>query len=199
MRHALLTALFLMLAAPAAGQDPAPPPTSSPALVAAAPDLAAVPGLTLVGYPVRGRSSRSIRESINEGRPAGDGDRFDGRTQFRYETRWRANAAGGCDPSSVEVTTTFIVTMPELTTRPTLERRDRENWDRYFNALIAHEHNHVRIALAGQDQLRTYLRNAPNCATMQAAQEQITVQINEAQRAYDRNTRHGATEGAHFP
>lgn len=179
MRHAYFAAFILMLAAPAAGQDPVPPPVSSPALVAAAPELATVPGLALVGYPVRGRSPRTIRESMNEGRPSG----FDGRTDFRYQTRVRQNAAGDCDPSSAEVTTTFIVTMPELTTRHALDRRDRENWDRYFNALIAHEHNHVRIALAGQDQLQTYLRSAPNCLTMSAARDQIMAQINDAQRA----------------
>jgi predicted secreted Zn-dependent protease len=183
----------------AGGGEGARPATAS-ALAAAAPELAALPGVALVGYPVRGRSPRAIRESINEGRPKPEeGDAFDARTVWRYQTRWLNDAAGVCDPTTVEVEMTIIVTLPELATRDALDRREREQWDHYLTALIAHEHNHVRVALAGAEQLRTFMRSAPDCTTMEAVQRQIGASIQAANDAYDETTRHGRTEGAVYP
>lgn len=196
----------LMLADPqsapesAGGAEGAPPPAASAALAAAAPELAALPGVTLVGYPVRGRSPRAIRDSINEGRPKpAEGDAFDARTSWRYQTRWFNDAAGVCDPTTAEVVMTIVVTLPELATRDALDRRERERWDRYFAALIGHEHNHVRVAMAAAEQLRTFMRSAPDCATMEAVQQQIGASIQAANDAYDETTRHGRTEGAVYP
>jgi len=204
--------LLLVLMALLAGQEPvsgapppevvaaAPPTVSSPALVAALPELAAMPGVVLVGYPVSGGSARGVRESINRSRPREPGgDPFDGMTTWRYSTRWRGSADGGCDPASAEVTAHVVITLPELTTRQALSRSERENWDRYLSRLAAHEQNHARIALAGIDQLRTFMRGAPNCETMQAARVQIDAAIRDANRQYDETTRHGATEGARYP
>lgn len=178
----------------------AAPPESSAALTAALPELAATPGIVIVGYPVSGRSARAIRESINEGRPADStGERFDGMTTWRYSTRWRGGPDGGCDPSTAEVTTSVVVTLPELTSRDAVDRRTRESWDRYLGALAGHEHNHVRVAMAGAEQLVTFMRGAPNCATMEAARQQIDAAIRSTNEQYDAATRHGATEGARFP
>lgn len=182
------------------GDSPPPAPVSSPALAAVAPDLAALPGVVLVGYPVDGRSPRAIRESINDGRPRPEqGDAFDARTSWRYQTRWLSGPDGACDPASAELDMTIVVTLPELTSREHLDRRERETWDRYFAALIGHEHNHVRIALAGAEQMRSFMREAPNCATMEAVRAQIGAAIQQANDAYDENTRHGRTEGATYP
>ncbi|NJC42386.1 putative secreted Zn-dependent protease [Brevundimonas alba] len=195
----------LMLADPqaaplaTAGGEGAPPPVTSPSLAAAAPELAALPGVVLVGYPVDGRSPRAIRDSINDRRPRlPQGEAFDARTDWRYQTQWKGGA-GGCDPATAEVDMTVIVTLPELTTRDALDRREREQWDRYYKALIGHEHNHVRIALAAAEQMRTYMRAAPDCASMQAVQRQIGASIQPANDAYDESTRHGRSEGATYP
>lgn len=204
--------MLVVLMALMLGQDPgtgalppevvaaAPPTVSSPALSAALPDLAAMPGIVLVGYPVSGGSPRSIRESINRSRPRMPGQEpFDGMTTWRYSTRWRGSSEGGCDPTTAEVTAHVIITLPELTNRQALSRSDRETWDRYLTRLAGHEQNHARIALAGIDQLRTFMRGAPNCETMLAARAQIDAAIRDASRQYDETTRHGATEGARYP
>lgn len=180
--------------------DGGAPPASSPTLGVAAPELAAVPGVALVGYPVSGRSARAIRQSINEGRPQlPQGEPFDARTTWRYQVRWMNRSARGCDPATVEVETSIVVILPELTSRDQLDRRERESWDRYFTALVGHEHNHVRIAVAGADQLRTHMRAAHDCAAMQAANARINAAVRAASEAYDENTRHGRSEGATYP
>ena len=193
--------MALLAADPSAATaaEDAPPPVSSPALAAAAPALAATPDVVLIGYPVSGRSPRSIRESINESRPSTDGGRFDARADYRYGFQAQGGVNGECDPATVEVTVGHTVTLPELTTRDRLARREREAWDRYFAALVGHEHNHVRIAAAGAEQLRTFMRQAPTCASMLAARDQILAAVREAQAAYDRDTQHGRSEGATYP
>lgn len=176
------------------------PPQASAALTAMFPELAAEPGVVIVGYPVRGGSARQVRQSMNDVRPTGaTGDRHDGLTTWRYATRWRGNNEGACDPRSAEVMVSIVVTLPELEAPERLDRRERENWDRYLKALAGHEHNHVRIAHAGAEQMTTFMRGAPDCATMVAARGQIGDAVREASRAYDASTRHGASEGATYP
>lgn len=196
-----LTGLMLLGLQTVPAQDPqVTPPVSSPTLAAIAPELAAVPGVILVGYSVRGRSARSVREAMNDARPGSvDGERFDANMTWRYQTRWSSGPTGECDPATAQLEMSIVVTLPELTNPELLNRRDRENWNRYFRALVGHEHNHVRVAIAGGEQLRTFMRGAPNCATMLAAREQIDASIREANRAYDASTGHGRTEGATFP
>lgn len=180
--------------------SPEPPPQASAVLTAMLPELAAEPGVVIVGYPVRGGSARLVRQSMNEVRPSSAaGERFDGLTTWRYAARWMRSADGDCDPASAEVSVSIVVTLPELETTERLSRQDRANWDRYLRALAAHEHNHVRLARAGAEQMSTYMRGAPDCATMVAARTQIGDAVREASRTYDATTRHGATEGATYP
>lgn len=201
MRLILLVTAGLAAFSQAAASDDGPAPaTSSPALAAALPELAATPGLVLVGYPVHGRSPRAIREAMNAARPGdSSGDRFDGLTTWRYASRWMRGPDGDCNPATAEITVQLTVTLPELTSRDQLSSGERADWDRYLLALANHEHNHVRIALAGAEQMQTFMRGAPDCATMQAARAHIGESVNAASRIYDANTRHGATEGLRYP
>lgn len=191
--------LLLSLSVLVQAQDPAPP-VSSPALVEVAPQLAAMPDVTLVGYAVSGGSPRAIRNAMNEARPTDDGGgRFDGHTRWNYSTRWRNSASGQCDPASATVTVRFTVTLPELEGRSRLDRGEREGWDRYFTALVAHETNHVRIGLAGVQAMQSAMRAAPDCDAMRAAQQQAAAAVRDASQTYDRQTGHGRTEGAVYP
>jgi len=184
-------------APPAAAEVPA---TSSPGLAAAFPDIAAIPGVVLVGYPVHGRSPRAIRESMNAARPSDPaGDPFDAVTRWRYSARWRNNGEGVCDPATVEVTLQVTITLPELTNREQLSSRERADWDHYLTVLAAHEHNHLRIALTGAEQMRTFMRAAPDCDTMRAVRARVGDAVRDANNTYDANTRHGGSEGVRYP
>lgn len=176
------------------------PSVSSPRLVEAAPQLAAIPDVTLVGYAVSGDSPRAIRNAINQARPTeAGGGRFDGHTRWDYSTRWRNNASGECDPASAIVSVRFTVTLPDLEGRSRLDRTERDGWDRYFTALVAHETNHVRIGMAGAQAMQAAMRAAPDCDTMRAAQQQTAAAVLDASQTYDTQTGHGRTEGAVYP
>jgi predicted secreted Zn-dependent protease len=167
----------------------------------AAPDLAAVPEVTLVAYSVSGRSARAVRTSMNTGRPAevDGGERFDGVTRWRYSARWQGRGAQQCVPDTVVATVAITVILPDLIEPEKLSRRDREAWDRYFKALATHEMNHARIALHGRQEMEKAMRAATGCEDMQAASSRVSSDISAASREYDRLTEHGKREGAVFP
>lgn len=205
----VLTALVLQQAAPATEPATGPAPTaeaSPPATerlreAVAAVDVQQLPGLTLTGYEVRGRSARGVRESMNDERPAAEGDdaRHDARTRWSYRPRWNRTADGQCDAASATVTLSLTIVLPDLATREALSRDERAGWDAYFAALVKHEWNHGRIAEKGQELMETALRGAPNCEAMTAVVRTYVAEITAASREYDAQTEHGRKEGAVFP
>lgn len=176
----------------------APAAVASERLSAATPTVAAMPNVTLIGYPVSGRARRAIREDMNRNRPEVNGQRHDARTVWRYSTRWRGGPGGVCLPETAEVTVQITVTMPDLVDPERLGRTDRDAWTRYLTALETHEGNHARIANLGAERMQQAMRAASSCETMQAAGRQVSAEVSEASQQYDRQTRHGATEGAQF-
>lgn len=176
----------------------APAAVASQRLSAAAPTVAALPNVTLVGYPVSGRSRRTIRQEMNRSRPETNGERHDARTVWSYATRWRGGPGGACLAETAVVTVQITVTMPDLVDPDRLGRDDRTAWSRYLAALEVHEGNHARIANLGAERMQEAMRAASSCETMQAAGRQVSADVAAASREYDSRTRHGATEGAQF-
>lgn len=181
-------------------------PIQDPATVAAAPSdrltasqpaLAAMPNLTLIGYPVSGRSRRAVREEMNERRPETGGQRHDARTTWRYSYKV-GGREGVCRPETAEVTVAITVIMPDLEAPERLGRQDRAAWDRYIAALAFHEGNHARIANLGAERMQQSMRAAASCDALRQLIEAESDQVAAASRQYDLQTRHGATEGAQF-
>ena len=194
----------IVVASTLAAQEVAPAPaapTASDRLRAATSVLNDLPGLTLTGYEVSGRSPNAVRRAMNSARPpAGtDRERHDALTSWRYSTRWRNGSDGQCSPATAEVAVTITVVLPDLTTREQLSSRERADWDRYFTALVGHEHNHGRIAIAGRDQMQAAMRVSASCEAMQAVVRQTSNEVSAASREYDRLTEHGKLEGAVYP
>lgn len=176
------------------------PPTAvaSERLSAAAPTLAAMPNVVLLGYPVSGRSRRNVRDQINAQRPDRDGQRHDAQTIWRYSSRWRGRSESVCLPETAVVTVEITVVMPDLETPERLSRDDLNAWRRYMVGLEHHEGNHVRIANHGAEEMQRAMRAASSCADMQAAAQRVSADVAAANVEYDRRTRHGETEGASF-
>lgn len=156
----------------------------------------AFPNTTVTGYPVSGRTLRTVRASLKDGQPTDPaGGRYHGLTTWRFQPRlMRRN--GECDPQSADVEYSIIVTLPDLETRDRLGRAEREQWDRYFAALVAHELNHVRIVQKGAELAKAAMQGATGCEAIQAAARSVMDGVSVASMEYDRRTRHGATEGA---
>jgi predicted secreted Zn-dependent protease len=197
---ALAAALSVQVLAPPIAQPPAPP---SAALVEAVDrvGVSELPNLTLTGYAVAGRSSRAIRESMDDKRPSEevDGVRHDARTYWIYQTRWQNGADGHCVPATATVTLRLRMVLPDLTTRDQLSASEKADWDAYFAALVTHERNHARIAVAGRDQMQAAMRASPDCASMSKMIETTNEELKSASIEYDHQTDHGRREGAVYP
>lgn len=171
---------------------------ASPRLLAAAPAVEAFDNVSLKGYEVRGRNVRSVRASINAGKPADSaGARHDAGTYWTY--RFALTGTNGrCDPTMAVVTYSAMVVLPDLATVDDMNRNDRAAWNAYFAALVLHETNHLRIAEAGARGIQQAMRAAPDCAAAQAIAASENQAVAAASAEYDRLTRHGRTEGAVF-
>lgn len=191
----ILTLLLLALQTPA-GPDLSAYPEASQRLRAAAPGVAEMDNVTLLGYEVRGRNARAVRASINEGKPADlSGARHDAVTYWNY--RWQFPRTNGrCDPAGTAVTYAVTLVLPDLATLDQMSRNDREKWNTYFAALVLHESNHARIAAAGAEGVRQAMRAAPDCESAQAVGLAENRRVGAASAEYDRLTNHGRNEGA---
>lgn len=186
----LLVALALQLPSVS---EAAPP---SPRLLEAAAPLAALPHTRLTGYSVSGTSLRSLRSTMSGSGPTDSaGARHHALTKWRLQPRlMRRN--GECDASTAELEYAITVTLPDLETKDRFSRAERETWDRYFTALVAHEMNHARIVQAGAERVRAAMRAAVGCEAILAASRAAIAEIGDASRQYDQQTQHGRTEGA---
>jgi len=88
--------------------------------------------------------------------------------------------------------------MPRLVVRPTTPEAVRVRWQRYVNVLARHEANHVRRAFENRGSVLAALR-ASSCADATRDGQAAIRRLGQHDRDYDRTTRHGFTEGAHFP
>lgn len=180
-------------------QEPAASVLAMPSerLSAATPTLASLPNVVLLGYPISGRTRRSVRAEINERRPESQGRRHDARTTWGYSFRV-GQRDGTCAPGTSEVTVSITVVMPDLENPGSLGREDRAAWNRYMTALEFHEANHARIANLGAEGIQQAMRAAASCDELRAIIDTAGQEVAAASQEYDRRTQHGATEGARF-
>jgi predicted secreted Zn-dependent protease len=194
----MFSTLFLVALLSQAAPPPPNAPLATDRLRAAAPGLADRPNTTLHGYPVSGRTRRGVRAAMQADRPSDlTGQRHDAVVQWRYSFQMHGGR-GGCQPERSEVLLAAIVVLPDLVEPERLNRSDRTAWNAYFERLVAHETNHLRIAELGARRLQEVMRAAPNCETANAAARAENDAIAEASAEYDRVTGHGRTEGVVF-
>ena len=200
-----LLLVLLALAAAVAGLWffwPAPQPASvaPPASQARPGDpLAGISGLQITYYDVSGQSVREIREALNRVRPRdpNDGQPVDALAHWRIDWRWPTGPSGGCDLSRVRVTFRADILMPRLAPGAATPAPVAARWRAYAAALERHEAGHVRAAYDQVNAVRAAVRTS-DCANANRAAGAVLDAAQRGDIAYDRETRHGATQGARF-
>lgn len=168
------------------------------AIAASVGALAGTPGITLRTYRVAGDTIAAIRASLDAAGPVdrNDGERVEALTHWRYTWRWPGGRACRLDAARVSVAAT--VTLPRLVGLATAPPDVAATWSRYRAALEEHEARHVHYARAHRGEVLAAIRGA-TCATADAAAQAVVRRLVEHDIAYDRDTHHGASEGAVFP
>ena len=186
---AFLFALAAGLAGPAAA---VPPPAGSP--------LAAIPNLDVQYYDVSGRSVAEIRAAINRVRPRdpNDGVAVDALNRWYISWRWPSDGRGGCALGRAQLRFSAILRMPRLVVTARTPRAVVARWNAYVEALVRHEAGHLRHAWENMGAVFAAIRSS-SCAGANLAGQAAVRLLARWDVDYDRQTRHGLSQGAHFP
>lgn len=160
-----------------------------------------------VPYDVRGSTHAEIGREL-----AGRGPALEGRRRFgvtKWDLDWsvhvRREGMAGCAVEEARVESEIVVRLPRWRPPPDADPELVADWRRFVRALRAHERGHRDRILVGAEALRRKLEglHGPTCPALhqqarEVAREQVEA-VDRANRAYDRATRGGATQGAEWP
>ncbi|MCJ2181834.1 DUF922 domain-containing Zn-dependent protease [Novosphingobium sp. 1949] len=155
--------------------------------------LAGIPNVTLSPYTVQGRTATQVRHSIDAAKPTdpSDGHRYDGATQARFAYTWHESDHGECFARASDITFYATIRIPSLD-EDGAPQDLRQRFARYRASLLDHEKGHVLLAWKRRGDVLKAINTSP-CDQIPAAVQAVFRSIEAENRAYDRETNHGAT------
>ncbi len=147
-----------------------------------------------VPYPITGATKDDLRRAIAVLGPLRGGVRYAAFTDWEVIYRVRP-----LEDPPLTVVVSAVVRLPELHAPRSIAPDILEPWGHYIEALRRHEMGHVAIARAAGQALFDALSALPDGASRERIDHVARASIAEAhekERAYDSETRHGATQGA---
>ena len=159
-------------------------------------------------YAIHGATPADLRREMNTRGPQGAGSRrFDGYT--RWFVSWRydySNTRGGCSIASVTTSVKVLMTLPQWSDESRASSATRQQWARYLAALELHEQGHRRHGIAAANEIYGAIAAMPPAGSCDALSKNanalgmsILRKYNQLDLDYDRDTGHGASQGARFP
>ncbi len=159
-------------------------------------------------YDIHGDSAAELRQQMSRlGPPDRDGRRYDAYTKWYVAWHFTYREVGGsCRIERVTTSVDVTYTLPRWRAPRTATPELRAHWDRYLAALQAHEHGHRDFGVHSAREVEQQLQSLPahgSCRELEAAANaaghRVLDKFRARELAYDRDTRHGATQGAVFP
>lgn len=157
-------------------------------------------------YEVSGDTPQAVRADMNNKRPTDQfGQRFDAYTGWRVNWRMTYDETPErCAVKDADVTVTLTITVPQLSADAPEAVRAR--FDAYRTALLVHERGHADTGRDAGSEIAAGIIRLPPQSTCEAMGKavrdfgaEIIKQGNQRDLDLDRDTRHGATQGAIFP
>lgn len=167
---------------------------------------AGVNGRTTVEYyDVHGRTAAELRADMRRLGPKIADSSFVGETRSPMKWTWKSESGGGsmCSVKEARVTITAQILLPRWTPPADAEPELVTEWNRFVAALETHEAGHKDIAAKAAHDLAERFRDmSAMCSLLSTRANDISRGILDKaelqQRAYDAETRHGATQGTSF-
>ena len=159
-------------------------------------------------YDIQGSTALELRYDMNtKGPQAASGYRVDGYTRWHANWRWRyRNTGSSCAIESVRTTITVRMTLPRWQNERSADLATQQEWARFLAALERHEDGHRRNGVAAGDEIDRRVASLPpaaTCAALGAIADELGKRIVQRyiqlDADYDRDTGHGATQGARYP
>ena len=155
-------------------------------------------------YVISPRSPHDIKNELRRMTPLRErGGSFNGRTDWKIDWRYQTTGdANGCNIHNVKVNISIVTTLPALSQYVT-DPQTIKAFERFRDALVAHERNHGKNGLAAAEEIDAALSSIPtqrDCNAVSRLAEQYSQSIInkyvQKDREYDYRTRNGMTEGA---
>jgi predicted secreted Zn-dependent protease len=102
---------------------------------------------------------------------------------------WEGASRNG-PPRSVTLTLDIAIVLPRWADRDAATAAEQREWDRVYEALVAHEKEHERIALDGAPTMYDAL-TAAKIRDLASTFHVHRAKIDRAQKAFDDTTKHG--------
>ncbi len=159
-------------------------------------------------YDISGSTPADLRREMSAKGPQGAGGRrFDGYTRWHVSWRYQySNKTGGCAIASVTTSAKVTITLPRWTNEGSAGGSTRQQWARYLATLEEHEQGHRRNGIDAANEVDRAIAAMPpagSCDALGANANALGMSIlqkyNQRDLDYDRDTNHGATQGARFP
>jgi len=159
-------------------------------------------------YGIEGSTPADLRREMNaKGPRASDGRRYDGHTRWHVSWRYQySSTRGSCAIASVTTSVKVTIALPQWRNESRVDNATRAQWSRYLAALELHEQGHRRHGVDAATDIDLAIAALPpagNCDALGANANALGMRIlqkyQQRDRDYDRDTRHGATQGARFP
>lgn len=163
---------------------------------------------TVRHYEISGSTALELRAGMDRLGPKDPayGTPYAGYTRWGIRWSYDYATAAGCGIENVAVAARIDIVLPRWRDARSGPRELVAEWRRFIAALRRHEEGHAAIARRGARRIARRLesmRTFPSCARLEraadTAAERILEQTRVAERAYDRRTAHGDTQGARFP
>ena len=160
---------------------------------------------TVVYYDVHGSTFVELRTDMRARGPKVNGASFVGETRAPMAWTWKTTALGrsNCTIREVSVRVNAEITLPRWTPPADTEPGLLAEWNRFLEALEAHEAGHKDISARSGKAIIDQIRGlSGTCVQINARANEIARAIVERsgreQIAYDATTRHGLTQGTGF-
>lgn len=156
-----------------------------------------LPNVRVVYYDVAGTDEASISASFHAVAPK----RPDGRTAWgmtEYDNRYSSDQitrGSQCRITHAKVEIYSTVHLPRLIDEAQVPERLMVQWRSFMKGLAVHEAGHVRIQNAHLADVETALIGS-RCETAKVTLDAASGRIAALQKAYDRQTENGVTQGA---
>ncbi|CAD7848280.1 MAG: hypothetical protein [Olavius algarvensis Delta 4 endosymbiont] len=179
-------------------------------LLITCPTLAAEPVVKEIvrKYRISGQTAQDLRREMNLKGPAGAGGRrFDAYTAWwvKWNYRWWESPSE-CRITAVATQVRVSYTLPAWDQYDRSSDELKQQWDRYYQALLAHEKGHREFGLRAAREIEQVIWDLGRRGTCAQLEREANAVAQAAldryilmEEQYDADTAHGAATGAVFP